>query len=44
MAVLTGYIIKFIIINIKTKSSIRLFNKENKYIKKGLTRLNKAFI
>jgi len=39
-----GYIIKFIVVNIEIKSSIWLFSKEDRRVKRGLTRLNKALI
>ena len=44
IAVLTGYIIQLIVVNIETESSIQLFSKENRRVKRGLTRLNKALI
>jgi len=39
-----GYIIKFIVVYTEIKSSIRLFSKEDRQVKRGLTRLNKALI
>ena len=44
IAVLTGYIIQLIVVNTETESSIQLFSKENRRVKRGLTRLNKALI
>jgi len=42
--VLVGYIIKFAVVNAEIKSSIWLLSKENRQVKRGLTRLNKALI
>jgi len=42
--VLAGYIIKFAVVNTETKFSIWLLGKENRQVKRGLTRLNKALI